>query len=131
MVTALITIWIRPEPIPLYAFSATRSSFRAVIQFATHCVEMFTAVYAIPQPIYVNPHQIAFQLFGTSRFKNVRQLNSANIGAPHRIYGRKRPHLVWVFSAIAPNIGSLTASQIRAISMIAEIATGVSPTTSV
>ena len=44
IVTALITIWIRPEPIPLNAFKDTRSWLEAVITLAKHCVEMFTAV---------------------------------------------------------------------------------------
>ena len=44
IVTALITIWIRPEPIPLNAFKETLSSLDVVITFTTHCVEIFTAV---------------------------------------------------------------------------------------
>ena len=44
IVTTLITIWINPDPTPLNAFKDTRSSFEVVITFATHCVEILTAV---------------------------------------------------------------------------------------
>ncbi len=61
---------------------------------------------------------------------NVKTLNSPRNGAPKRIYGLKRPHFVWVLSAIPPIIGSLTASQIFAAIKIVETARGASPTTS-
>ena len=131
IIAALITIWINPDPIPLNAFNDTRSLLLAVMQFATHCIEMLTAVYAMPHAMYVTPHHIVFHPFGISRFKKDKQLNNAKKGAPQRIYGRNLPHLVCVFSAIEPNIGSFTASQIQAINIIAETTIGVSPTTSV
>lgn len=101
------------------------------MEFVRHPTEIFTAVYAIPQPIYVKIHQNVFHIRGISRFRNAKQLKRASTGQPNKMYGRNLPHFVFVFSAIAPNIGSLTASHTLAIIIMQEMSDGASPTTSV
>lgn len=64
-------------------------------------------------------------------FVNVKTPNTAKNGHPKAIQGLNLPNFEWERSAIAPIIGSLIASHIRAISIIAEIAAGASPTMSV
>ena len=61
----------------------------------------------------------------------VKTENTASSGQPIAMYGRKRPNRERVRSAMAPIIGSLTASHRRAIIMMAETAAGARPTTSV
>ena len=55
----------------------------------------------------------------------------ARNGGPIISHGRNLPQRVWVRSSIMPIMGSLTASQIRAISIMAEMAAAESVTISV
>lgn len=130
IVTALTIMPKTLDTIPLTAFAETRSVLIEVSEFTMHVTAPLATEYAVQHTIYVTAHQIAFALFGISRFKKVRQLNRASTGAPYNIYGRYLPNLLLVFSAIPPNTGSQIACQIRAINMIIDITAGASPTTS-
>ena len=92
---------------------------------------MQTAVYAIPAPIYVSSASTTFTVPDTLKVENVSRLKiDRKIGAKSR-YGLNLPQRDFVLSAITPIIGSLTASQTRAMIKIMEIAAADNPTMSV
>ena len=86
----------------------------------------------MPAIIYVAAAQITPAVVAPPKgFVKVRTEKIARNGHPNAMYGRNLPNLERVRSAMAPIIGSFTASQILAPSMIAETIAGVSPTISV
>lgn len=69
IVTALTIMPKTLDTIPLTAFAETRSVLIEVSEFTMHVTAPLATEYAVQHTIYVTAHQIAFALFGISRFK--------------------------------------------------------------